>query len=217
MIEFRETAFMGRITAGVTHEMKNVLAIIKESAGLMEDLLSLSQNESFKYQEKFSRVLSKIGDQVSRGVELSTALNRFAHSPGLTSAEVDLDEVIEDVVFLSQRFAHVKGITLKVVPQGRSLRLVTDPLRLQMVVFGCVDLIMDLMGSGTDLYIRPAGNAILGVSIEFYSDGVRTENYPSPSSAPQWPALFRAAHDLTATIELCEPPSWFRLVIGQNR
>jgi signal transduction histidine kinase len=217
MIEFRETAFMGRITAGVTHEMKNVLAIIKESAGLMEDLLFLSQDGSFKHQEKFFRVLSKIGDQVSRGVELSTTLNRFAHSPDLTSAEVDLGETIGDVVFLSRRFAHVKGITLKVVPQGRPVMLLTDSLKLQMVVFGCIDLIMDLMGAGTDLYIRPVENAYRGVFIEFYSHGVKTENFPLPSSAPQWPALFRSAHDLRATIEPCEPPSWFRLVIDQNR
>jgi hypothetical protein len=42
--ENRKAAFMGRITAGVTHEMKNVLAIIKESAGLMEDFLKISQD-----------------------------------------------------------------------------------------------------------------------------------------------------------------------------
>lgn len=217
MIEFRETAFMGRITAGVTHEMKNVLAIIKESAGLMEDLLSLSPNESFKYQEKFFQVLSKIGDQVSRGVELSTALNTFAHSPDLTCAEVDLDEVVQGVVFLSQRFGHVKGIVLKVISEGRSAKLVTDPLKLQMVVFGCIDLIMDLIGSGTNVYVRPVGNGRMGVYVEFYSDGLKAENYPQASSAPQWPSLFHAAQDLNATIELCEPPSWFRLVIGPNR
>ena len=32
-----EIVFFGKITAGITHEMKNVLAIIKESSGLVED------------------------------------------------------------------------------------------------------------------------------------------------------------------------------------
>ena len=38
----KELEFFGKITAGITHEMKNVLAIIKKSAGLMEDIMSLS-------------------------------------------------------------------------------------------------------------------------------------------------------------------------------
>jgi len=45
MTQFRQTeiAFFGRITAGVTHELKNVLAIVNESSGLMQDLLALSK------------------------------------------------------------------------------------------------------------------------------------------------------------------------------
>lgn len=217
MIEFRETAFMGKITAGVTHEMKNVLAIIRESAGLMEDLLSLSGNTSFKHQEKFSQVLLKIEGQVSRGVALSSALNKFAHSSDLTSSEVDLDEVIPEIVFLSQRFAHVKGITLRFVPQHSSMKVVIDPLKFQMVVFGCIELIMDVLDSGSELCIRPSEYNGAEVSMEFYSDRLKSESYPMPASAPQWPSLLRAAQDLGANIEPAEPPSWFRLVMDKNR
>ncbi len=77
----RETAFMGRVTAGVTHELKNVLAIIKESAGLIEDILALNKDLAGPHQEKVVRVLSNIRQQVDRGVDLSSRLNAFAHSP----------------------------------------------------------------------------------------------------------------------------------------
>ena len=56
--DLREVAFLGRITAAFTHEMKNVLAIIKESAGLMEDLLALSQEAAFPHRDRFARCLS---------------------------------------------------------------------------------------------------------------------------------------------------------------
>ena len=39
----RQVAFFGRMTAGITHEMKNVLAIIKESSGLMQDCANTIQ------------------------------------------------------------------------------------------------------------------------------------------------------------------------------
>jgi len=50
--ESRKAAFMGRITASATHDMKNVLAIIKESAGLMEDLIALHKDLPAPLQEK---------------------------------------------------------------------------------------------------------------------------------------------------------------------
>ena len=93
-MDSREVAFFGRITAAFTHEMKNVLAIIKESAGLMEDLLALSQNAAFPHQERFVRSLATIEAQAKRGIELSNRLNRFAHSPDEAFATVDLNEML---------------------------------------------------------------------------------------------------------------------------
>ena len=34
--------FFGRISASISHELKNVLAIINENAGLLEDLTSMA-------------------------------------------------------------------------------------------------------------------------------------------------------------------------------
>jgi hypothetical protein len=79
-MELEKAAFMGRITAGVTHEIKNVLAIIKESAGLMEDLFELSKDHAPPPREKFLRTLTRITEQVRRGVDLATNLNEFAHT-----------------------------------------------------------------------------------------------------------------------------------------
>ena len=43
---FRELqlAYLGKLMAGLSHELKNHLAIIKESNGLIEDLLSLEES-----------------------------------------------------------------------------------------------------------------------------------------------------------------------------
>jgi hypothetical protein len=62
-----EMAFLGKITASMTHEISNTLAIIQESAGLLSDLINLSKEGSFPHKEKFQRVLGNINDQVRRG------------------------------------------------------------------------------------------------------------------------------------------------------
>jgi len=70
----REVEFFGKITAGVTHEMKNVLAIIKEISGLMEDILAVTGEDAFPNKAKFQNALSRILDQVRRGVNITNPI-----------------------------------------------------------------------------------------------------------------------------------------------
>jgi C4-dicarboxylate-specific signal transduction histidine kinase len=154
--DLREVAFLGRIAAAFTHEMKNVLAIIKESGGLMEDLLFLSQEAPFPYKDRFVRCLATIQAQTKRGVELSNRLNRLAHSPDEEVATVDLNEILEQVVFLSERFARLKGVTLSLNLHEEALNVVVSPMRLQMAVFSCLECCWGSMAAG--------GNVALSVT-----------------------------------------------------
>jgi hypothetical protein len=153
----KEVAFMGRITAGFTHEMKNVLAIIKESAGLMEDLLSLTPEGSFPQRARLFGVLTKILEQVRRGVDLSSRLNRFAHSSDEAVATVDLNAMAEQVAVLAERFARLKGVTLKAEPAAEKLLVSTSPVGLVMAVFCGLESCWDCMKSGCELKIAGEG------------------------------------------------------------
>jgi C4-dicarboxylate-specific signal transduction histidine kinase len=141
-MEQHETAFLGRISAGMTHEIKNVLAIIKESSGLMEDLLGLSRDTAFPYREKFQQVLATIRDQVGRGVELTTRLNRFAHSMDEPVAAVELNDLIGQMALLMQRFARLKKVQLQAVPAEQPITVRSDPFRLQLVLAAGVDYLL---------------------------------------------------------------------------
>ncbi len=151
-----EAAFFGRITAAFTHDMKNVLAIIRESAGLMEDLLSMSQNASFPHKDRFTRSLGTIQAQVKRGVDLSSRLNHFAHSPDQDLATVDLNEILELIVFLSERFARLKGVSLTLKPHAQAVPVVASPVGLQMVVFTCLECCWESMSDGGSVSLSVA-------------------------------------------------------------
>ena len=152
----KELEFFGKITAGITHEMKNVLAIIKESAGLIEDILSLSSEASIPHQDKIQTSLTKIKTQIERGVELTNRLNRFAHSSDETPAKIDLHETTEQLIALSLRFARLKNVVLKTDPPEKSdqpMPLVTHPVQLQMALFFCIQCCLDVMPSGGEITI----------------------------------------------------------------
>ncbi|MFW5958169.1 MAG: hypothetical protein ACOCQ0_03330, partial [Desulfosalsimonas sp.] len=106
-------AFFGKMTANLTHEFKNILAIIQESAGLMEDIMAISPLAQEKYQERFNKSMATIKKQLQRGMELATRFNRFAHAPDHTNAEMDLGETIDHFCTLTERFARLKYITLE--------------------------------------------------------------------------------------------------------
>ncbi len=67
----KEIKFIGKITAGVTHEVNNVLASIREISGLMTDILSITNETSFPRKEKFQTSLQKIQNQVQRGIKIN--------------------------------------------------------------------------------------------------------------------------------------------------
>jgi signal transduction histidine kinase len=215
----KEVAFMGKVTAGVTHELKNVLAIIRESAGLMEDLLALSGDASFPLRDKFSTVLSKIGDQVVRGVDLTSRLNTFAHLPDETTSGLDLNEVAEQVVCLSQRFARLRGISLNVQPQEQSVIIVTNPLEIQMLLFQCVETLVKVSGKGSTITVRPFQEAEGEATVELYStenNGTTGDQAVDLAALPEWVGLQASALSLNGSLQLGKPPVWFSITFGRS-
>jgi phosphoglycerate-specific signal transduction histidine kinase len=207
-----EAAFMGKITAGATHELKNVLAIIKESAGLMEDLIALNKDQ-FPLREKFLNVLTRIGDQVARGVEISSRLNHFAHTPDTAVASVDLNDVVEHVAFLAHRFARSRKIALKPVLQERSIVLTTDPLKLQMIIFDCLDLIINMVSMGSGITLLPREVSEGQAAIDFSTDRGREYEQIDPSAWPSWGSLQLKAGQLKARVEPGSAPVWLSLFL----
>lgn len=151
----KEIEFIGKITAGVTHEVNNVLASIREISGLMTDILYITDEKSFPRKEKFQTSLQKIQDQVQRGVKLTNQLNKFSHLSDNNKTDVDINELVEHLIFLTERFARLKNITLQNQPSKDSLIIKTDPLQLEMALYNCISHLLNKMGNGGEIIIFP--------------------------------------------------------------
>lgn len=151
----KEIAFIGKITAGVTHEINNALASIKEISGLMEDIISMSSGDSFPHQEKFLRALPKIREQVKRSVTLTTQLNKFSHLSDEYTAQVELNDFIEHLIFLTQRFARIKNVELQYQPADQPVSFNTNPIQLQMAIYNCITYFLNHSTDGGTVSINP--------------------------------------------------------------
>ncbi len=150
-----QSAFLGRMTAGSTHELRNILAIIKESAGLIGD--SLGRTSGVPAPGGLQRAVDRVNRQVARGVELLDSLNHLAHCPDRAEAAADLNREAACVVGLGQRFTRQYGITLQLAPAAGEVSVQLDSLRLQMVLFAAVELLLERCTEGSTITVRVTG------------------------------------------------------------
>ncbi|MGD9504337.1 MAG: hypothetical protein AB7W37_05480 [Syntrophobacteraceae bacterium] len=211
-----EVAFSGRITAAFTHEVKNVLAIIKEASGLMEDLLLMSKAAPFPHKERFERAIGTIQAQVQRGVELSTRLNRFAHSLDEPLASVDLKEIVDQFALLAKRFATLREMTLRsdAASVDGTFNILTSPVRFQMALLAAVESCWAAMPPGGAVALLPErreeGAAVM-VSCE--GDlGERDSFVEKVGSSKTWEALLEVQRVLGGTVEWVNGAYALRLV-----
>lgn len=214
--EPKEIAFFGKITAATTHEMKNILAIIKETSGLMEDLLLLSQNSPAPYQEKFQNALSVIKNQVKRGVDLTDRLNRFAHSPDETTSAVDLFEISENLVVLSHRFATLKQVALTTRKPNQTITIMTNPVKLQMALLVSIECCLKEMPPQGEISVSFEKNGEQ-TAVHFTCKGIlpeETEFTHSISLSEEWPALQKITSDIGITAKLDESAPGILLIFS---
>jgi C4-dicarboxylate-specific signal transduction histidine kinase len=210
--ENREAAFLAKITASATHEIRNVLAIVKESAGLIQDVIQSGRQGQAPNQDKVLRSLGRIDAQVTRGTDLLSNLNRFAHSLDRAQEETDLSLEAKQVVLLSQHFARKKRHVVQLRPADQKLPVAVKPLELQMALFAAVECCLDQLPEASTLTIQPAreGNR---ASVEFVGESGKETLLPVPATAEGWGRLMELLGDLGASVETSDTAYRFRIVL----
>jgi C4-dicarboxylate-specific signal transduction histidine kinase len=139
LFRVKEIDFMGKVTASLSHEIKNTLAIIRESVGLMGDLLRKDAPDDWPRYSRLTDLVASVEEQVQRSAEIVKRLNQFAHSMDKPLAEVDLNETVRQTVILSERFASLRRVKLGMGLESTPLYLQSDPFRLLYVIFGFIE------------------------------------------------------------------------------
>ena len=153
-IRDHETVIIGKIMAGLSHEFMNVLAIIRERSGLIEDLMALHQEAAFPFRNKLAKTLTTIGGQVTRGIAIGEGMNQLAHSMDEPLVRVEVNDLLQLITFLMQHFARRKKIQIKVAPVEAPLGHETDPFGLLLVLAACIEYCMDRTGEGGEIILQ---------------------------------------------------------------
>jgi C4-dicarboxylate-specific signal transduction histidine kinase len=160
-----ETAlqFFGKMNASISHEIKNVLAIINENAGLLKDYNLMAEKGTPISAEQLKKVADTVTTQIKRADDIVKNMNKFAHSVDEANRAVDVREVLELVAALSSRFAAMRGVVLDLQPSSNALSILSSPFFLENLIWLVLDFAMGAAGNGN----------IVGLIAEKRGEGAR--------------------------------------------
>jgi signal transduction histidine kinase len=197
--KYPEAAFLATMTASVTHEVRNVLAIIKESAGLLDDMALLFEKRGTLDREKLSRTVTRIDEQVKRGAGILSNLNHLSHTLDQDRCTVQLDTEVDRLVLLIQRLAGKRGQSVGL--GSCSTETVTVcALHLHMALFSALELFMEALPADSviSLSVRREAHGPM-VELAISTDGGKPDNLDIDEG--RWTTLTTLTESLPATLE----------------
>ncbi|MCP4690296.1 MAG: hypothetical protein GY859_19745 [Desulfobacterales bacterium] len=126
------------MSASISHEIKNVLAIINENAGLLKDIVYMAEKRPMS-PERLDRLAGTLIKQVDRADGIVKNMNRFSHGVDNFVGPVDLNETLTFVAALGARLMDMRGCTIEISPAGPDATLVTSRFLLENLVWRCLD------------------------------------------------------------------------------
>jgi signal transduction histidine kinase len=144
-------ASLGRLSAGVAHEINNPLAIINEKAGLIKDIFTLKRD--YAEDPKLLNLAEAIIYSVERCARITRRLLGFARHVDSKPQRVDIVEVIHEVLGFLGKEAEYRSITLGVEADPDIPNLESDRGRLQEIFLNLFNNSFAAMNDGGRLAI----------------------------------------------------------------
>jgi signal transduction histidine kinase len=145
-------AFFGKVNASISHELKNVMAIISETAGLLGDLSEMARGGTPIDPDMLTSSTESIIEEIQRGFTTIRQMNRFAHSVDTPVVSVDLMDILDLVRNLSG-YLSFAGKTNLHAGEGAPPMALTCPFILQAIIYQAVVRTFQHVGPGAELDI----------------------------------------------------------------
>jgi two-component system NtrC family sensor kinase len=161
---------IGRLAAGVAHEINNPMAIVNEKAGLMKDLIEL--NPEFPQKEKFVSLVQAITQSVDRCRTITHRLLGFARRMDVEIEVLDVNEVLRETLGFLEKDALHRNISLITQLAVDLPRLASDRGQLQQVFLNILNNAFAAVNDGGLISVSTWEKDIDYIGISFRDDGV---------------------------------------------
>jgi len=162
-------ASIGRLAAGIAHEINNPLAIINEKAGLMKDLFAIKKE--YANDSRLTGIADSILSSVKRCATITKRLLGFARQPDISIQSVKVGELIREVLSFTGKEAEYRSIDVMVDVPENIPEIESDRSKLQQIFLNLINNSFAAMEADNSLYISAQNGKDGRISISVSDTG----------------------------------------------
>lgn len=156
MVQMEKMATVGRLAAGIAHEINNPLQMITSQAGWIGELLPDEDPEKVVNLDEYKKAVDQIRQHVRRAGTITHRLLGFSRKISAEKANVQINELIEETISFVEKEAGYHNVSI-VRAYGEDLPgIMIDGPQLQQVFLNLINNAIDEIGQGGIIEIRTA-------------------------------------------------------------
>jgi len=153
-IQSGRMAALGKMGAGIAHEINNPLAVIAEKAGWIKDLLREEDLRRSPTFQEFADAVAKIEDHVLRAKKITHRLLSFGRRTEPVREQVDVNQVLDETLDFPESEARHRTIAIQTDLSPDLPRLTSDSAQLQQVFLNILNNALDAIGKNGLIRIK---------------------------------------------------------------
>ncbi len=178
MVQMEKMATVGRLAAGIAHEINNPMQMITTQAGWIADLLPEEDPTQVKNLDEYKKAIEQISHHVRRAGTITHRLLGFSRKISAEKQSVHLNDLLEETISFVEKEAGYNHITI-IRNYAEDLPVTsTDGPQLQQVFLNLINNAMDEIGEGGTIEIRTSVEDNKKLVAEFSDNGhgIKPEN-----------------------------------------
>lgn len=154
MIQSSKMAALGKMAAGIAHEINNPLAVIGEKAGWIKDLLSEEDITGNPNYQEFEDAVRKIEYHVDRAKKVTHRLLGFARRMEPRQEKVNINKTLNETVDFLENESRFRNIDIQIDPQPDLPETTSDSSQLQQVFLNIINNAIDAISKNGEIRIK---------------------------------------------------------------
>jgi len=161
-----QLSFIGKVLSVFSHDINNHLAILKESVGLIGDLIELGKTSSRKDLKEILKITQSIKNQIEQTTYFCDKLNGFGHGMEKPVSAFNIHKSIEELMVLLRRVINQKMICLEKDFTANMPLIYSNPLKIQFLIFCLIEKHLKRLDKNSRIIIKTVySNDSIGITI----------------------------------------------------